>query len=214
MERSIPLRQVLGAATVQATRAAITGLIPLTLLALIGWASAGSSSGNTADALRGAGLLWLAAHHVAMDLTFDTTQADGLFSVLPIGLLVIPVLTLRGAGLRLARAVDGARVDILVFAAGSFAFAYSLVGTAVAFTVDTAAVRPRFLEAFAYALALALLAGGSRLLRISWPPQAQRLLRFFRLAFGSLLIGGAGLVLASLVVNFREALSIVSVLRL
>lgn len=213
-ESQIPLTVAAGAAIVQAVRAMITGLIPLTLIALFAWASAGSGSGNTGDALRGASLLWLATHHVAMDLTFAATQTTGLFSLLPIGLLIVPVLTLRGAGLRLAREVHGARLETLLLSALTLAFTYGVLVTSVAFMADTPAVRPRFLEAFGYGFVVATLAGGSRLLRISWPARWKPVLRFLRWALVGLFIPATALVITSLVVNFDEVLNILSVLRL
>jgi hypothetical protein len=201
-------------ASVQALRAVVTGLIPLTLIALFGWASAGSASGDTSAALRGAGLLWLASHHVAMDLSFATTATTGLFSVLPIGLLIIPILTLRGAGLRLAREVKGAKLEVLVFAALALAFIYALMVTAVALLADSGSIAPRYLEAFAYALVLALIAGGSRLLLITWPEPWRRVLDFFKLSLGLLLVLGAALVVVSLLLNFQEVSNMFSVLRL
>lgn len=206
--------RITGVAIAQSARAVLTGLIPITLIALFGWASAGSGSGNTGDAFRGASLLWLASHHVSMDLTFATTATTGIFSVLPIGLLIVPILTLRGAGLRLAREVEGSGLDRLVLAAGMLAFSYAIFVTTVALLVDSPSVRPRYLEAFGSGLVLALLAGGSRILRITWSTSSLRLLRFLRAGAIGLLLPGVALVIASLIVNADQVLNIVQVLRL
>lgn len=210
----ISVGRIVISAVTQAARAILTGLIPITLIALFGWASAGSGSGNTGDALRGATLLWLSAHHVSLDLSFATTQAVGSFSLLPIGLLIIPILTLRGSGLRLAREVKGARMDVLVLATLMLGFAYAVIVTAVALVVDTSAVRPRFLEAFGFGLVLALLAGGSRIVRFSWSDRALRLLRYLRAVTLLLVVPASVLVLTSLVLNFDQVLDIIAVLRL
>jgi hypothetical protein len=208
------LPMVMLIASLQALRAVVTGLIPLTLISLFGWASAGSASGDTSAALRGAGLLWLASHHVAIDLSFATTATTGLFSVLPIGLLIIPILTLRGAGLRLAREVKGAKLEVLVFAALVLAFIYSMLVTAVALLADSGSIAPRYVEAFGYALVLALIAGGSRLLHITWPERWRAVVAFFKLSMGLLLLLGVVLVVIGLLANLQEVSNMFSVLRL
>lgn len=213
-ELHISLGAVMLAAMAQAARAVVTGLIPITLLALFAWASAGSGSGDTGDALRGATILWLASHHVSMELTIAMTASAGLYSLLPIGLLVVPIFTLRGAGLRLARDVQGAKLEMLVSAVVMLAFSYALLVTGVAFIADTASVRPRFIEAFGYGGVLALLAGGSRIIRISPPERWKRVLGVLAVLGISLLVPATFLVIASLVDNLDAVSDILAVLRL
>lgn len=214
MSDSIRLRSVVAASAFQALRAAITGLIPLAMIALIGWASAGSGSGNTADALRGAGLLWLAANHVSMTLIFEASSTSGLFSLMPMGLLIVPIMTLRGAGLRVGREFKDATIEILVTAVLAVAFTYAVLVTVVALAVQTESIAPRYLEAFLFGFVIALLASGSRLIRITWPEPWLFVVRFYRLALGLLFAIGLVLVVTSLIVNANEVTNIFAVLRL
>ena len=46
----------------QALRSIVLTLFPISFIALVAWATAGSETGNTADPIRAAIWLWLGAH--------------------------------------------------------------------------------------------------------------------------------------------------------
>ena len=52
----------------QAVRSTTLILLPLSFISLVAWATAGSSTGNTADPLRAAIWFYLIAHHIPLDL--------------------------------------------------------------------------------------------------------------------------------------------------
>ena len=83
----------------QAIRSVILTLLPISFIALLTWATAGSATGNTADPIRAAVWFLLVAHHVP--LTLATNSIAGALSYLPLGALVIPFLSTRSAYRRL-----------------------------------------------------------------------------------------------------------------
>ena len=60
-------RPLIAGAT-EGVRAALSTFIPLALIVLIAWATAGSLSGQMGDALRGSFWVWLGAHHLTFSL--------------------------------------------------------------------------------------------------------------------------------------------------
>jgi MFS family permease len=79
----------------QAVRSITLILLPLSFLALVAWATAGSSTGNTADPLRAALWFFLIAHHIPLDLSLSNSAISGTFTYFPIGALLIPFLAIR-----------------------------------------------------------------------------------------------------------------------
>jgi hypothetical protein len=73
----------------QAIRSIILLLLPISFMALVVWATSGSSTGNTADPIRAA--LWsiLVAHQVPLQLN------SGYLTFLPLGALFIPYLSVK-----------------------------------------------------------------------------------------------------------------------
>ena len=61
----------------QAVRSITLALLPISFIALLVWATAGSSNGNTADLLRAAIWLFLAAHHVPLQLSLSNQTEIG-----------------------------------------------------------------------------------------------------------------------------------------
>lgn len=206
--------QVVAMAAAQAVRAAVTALIPITLVTLFGWASAGSGTGNTGDALRGSGMFWLASHHVLFSLNTANSDVVGRFWFLPIGLLLIPYLTLHGSGLRIARELRGAKLENHVIASLGFTFVYAVIVALVSGLVRTSAVVPHPVVAFIFGFLAALFFGVPRILEVNWPTEVRELWAIVRVAVGALMVVGLLLVLISLALNFSEVWSIVQVLRL
>lgn len=74
----------------QAVRSITLILLPLSFVSLVAWATAGSSTGNTADPLRAALWFFLIAHHIPLDLSLSNSAISGTFTYFPIGALLIP----------------------------------------------------------------------------------------------------------------------------
>ena len=79
----------------QAVRSITLAILPIAFAALLVWATAGSSNGNTADPLRAALWLFLAAHHVPLQLSLSNQTISGILTFLPLGALIVPYLTAK-----------------------------------------------------------------------------------------------------------------------
>ena len=90
----------------EGVRAALSTFIPLALIVLIAWATAGSLSGAMGDALRGSFWVWLGAHHLTFSLALPPSGIPGALSFLPLGALIFPFIAFRGAINRLHRQFD------------------------------------------------------------------------------------------------------------
>ena len=112
----------------QAIRSLTLILLPIAFIALVAWATAGSSSGNTADPLRAALWFFLVAHQVPLQLNLSDATSSGSLTFLPLGALVIPFLALRSGYRRMVETLGQPnhrerRSYIL-----SFATSYSILG--------------------------------------------------------------------------------------
>ena len=85
------LRPLFAGAT-EAVRAALTSYIPIALIVLMAWATAGSSSGVVADALRGGIWIWLGVHHITFSLALPPSGLPGSLSFIPLGALLFPIM--------------------------------------------------------------------------------------------------------------------------
>ena len=79
----------------QAIRSITLILLPISFISLVVWATAGSSSGNTADPLRAALWFFLIAHQVPLELSLSDSTIAGSLTYLPLGAVVIPFLAAR-----------------------------------------------------------------------------------------------------------------------
>lgn len=157
-DRSAPLRveglaryqplSLAGAAA--AVQALVLGLLTMTLLVLLGWATAAFSGASPAEALRAAAHAWLLAHHT------DLAVPGGALRAAPLGLLVLPASLLAVLAARASRAagVESLRSAVsLVLAA---AVPYALLAGVTALLSATEAVRPLPVSAVASAFVLAV----------------------------------------------------------
>lgn len=87
----------------EGVRAALSTFIPLALIVLVAWATAGSLSGQMGDALRGSFWVWLGAHHLTFSLSLPPSGIPGALSFLPLGALIFPFIAFRGALNRIQR---------------------------------------------------------------------------------------------------------------
>ena len=113
----------------QAVRSITLILLPLSFISLIAWATAGSSTGNTADPLRAALWFFLIAHHIPLDLSLSNNATSGALTYFPIGALLIPFLAIR-SGYRKIIEEQGEfaprQKRLLII---SLALSYAIVGT-------------------------------------------------------------------------------------
>ena len=77
----------------QVIRSVLIILFPLAFITLFAWATAGSTYGTTSDPLRAAVWLWLDAHLTPFYIT--TNEITGYLSYLPIGVVILPWLSMR-----------------------------------------------------------------------------------------------------------------------
>jgi hypothetical protein len=140
------------AGVLAAGRAWVLGMLAVTLIVLLAWATADLSGASTEEALRSAGQTWLLAHHG------DLAVPGGRVTAAPLGLLLLPGALVASSAARASRAagVDGLRsATFLVLAITG---PYAVLAGAVAALTATAAVVPLPLRC---ALSAALLAAVS-----------------------------------------------------
>lgn len=115
----------------QAVRSTTLILLPLSFMSLVAWATAGSSTGNTADPLRAAIWFFLIAHHVPLDLSLSNNAISGALTFFPVGALLIPFLAIKSGYKRLTeeRVVSTVREKRSLVL--SLAFTYAFVGTGI-----------------------------------------------------------------------------------
>lgn len=93
-------QRVLWVSLTQALRSIALVLLPTAFIAMLGWATAGSSNGNTSDPMRAALWLWLGAHHVPFNLVLPPANQAGFLSYLPLGAMVFPIIAIRSCFMR------------------------------------------------------------------------------------------------------------------
>ena len=113
----------------QAVRSTTLILLPLSFISLVAWATAGSSTGNTADPLRAAIWFYLIAHHIPLDLAFSNNALSGSLTFFPIGALLIPFLAIKSAYTRLTEERDVKTLREKRSLVMTLAFSYAAIGT-------------------------------------------------------------------------------------
>jgi len=185
-------QRVLWVSLTQALRSVALVLLPTAFISLLAWATAGSSSGDTTDPMRVAAWMWLGAHHVPFHLVLPPAGLPGLFSYLPLGALIFPLLAVRSGFLR---AFD--RCDFNPRSLRSirilFAFFYSGVTTLLAWASASHSVRPNLYFAPVNSLLIVLLAsvgiGASRKKNLFSPSRTTIRLLAIALGISSIVLG-------------------------
>ena len=113
----------------QAVRSTTLILLPLSFISLVVWATAGSSTGNTADPLRAAIWFFLIAHHIPLDLSLSNNAISGTLTYFPIGALLIPFLAIKSAYVRLTEERDVKTLREKRSLVITLAFSYAVIGT-------------------------------------------------------------------------------------
>ena len=113
----------------QAVRSVTLILLPLAFISLVAWATAGSSTGNTADPLRAAIWFFLVAHHIPLDLSLSNNAISGNLTYFPIGALLIPFLAIRSGYKRIIENLGGKTLRDKRSYVIALALGYALIGS-------------------------------------------------------------------------------------
>jgi hypothetical protein len=134
-------QRVLWVSLTQALRSIALVLLPTAFITMLGWATAGSSNGNTSDPMRAALWLWLSAHHVPFNLLLPPANQPGFLSYLPLGAMIFPIFAIRSCYFRAKERldVDDQHVRLL---RSFFSLFYAGIATLLAWGSGTHAVAP------------------------------------------------------------------------
>ena len=131
------LRRILSISLIQAAKGAALTLFPSIFISLLAWSTAGSTSGNTTDPIRGAVWIWLGAHLSPFELHTTTSQGLGFLSILPLGAIIFPMWAVRrtfGRVIEVAPKIRAARIFYILF--------YTLITITLAIVTATNSVTP------------------------------------------------------------------------
>ncbi len=198
-----PTRSLAVGAAVAGTGSALVVLLGCMALALAGWfASDAGGHGTTRDALRVGADGWLLGQGAHLGLVAGGVPAT--ITAVPLGLTVLSLYAAHRFGLRAAAtsAVEDLRgllLGVLVMAG-----VYGLVALVTAVLASTQQARPGLLGSFVGGFLVALVGGGSGLLRgsrefVDWPAQLPESVRTVALGAAAsvlLLVAASSLLLA------------------
>ena len=148
--------RVLGTTVVQVVRSIVFVLLPISFIALLAWATAGSSTGNTGDPLRAALWIWLGAHQVPFSLALPPANIAGYLSYLPLGAVVLPIFAIRSGINRVIDRLDN-DTSLLPLARLLFAIEYSIAAMVLSYFSSTQSVKPVWYLAPVFILPLVLI---------------------------------------------------------
>lgn len=195
--------------------AAAAGLLGVTVLVLLGWATAAHSASSASAALRTAGQIWLAAHHTGLALP------HGHFGLAPLGLTTVIAVLLYRVGHRVAVTTGAGDLRAVARTVGALAVTYALSAALLSAPAASAHVRPSPGQAFVGGLILAAVAAGlgvlrgaglDESLRTAVPAAVPAVLRAAASGLAVLLAGGALLVGVSLAVHLPRSLEVMQAL--
>ena len=148
--------RVLGTTVVQVVRSIVFVLLPISFIALLAWATAGSSTGNTGDPLRAALWIWLGAHQVPFSLALPPANIAGYLSYLPLGAVILPIFAIRSGINRVIDRLDN-DTSLLPLARLLFAIEYSIAAMVLSYFSSTQSVKPVWYLAPVFILPLVLI---------------------------------------------------------
>lgn len=131
------LRRILSISLIQASKGAALTLFPSVFITLLAWATAGSTSGNTTDPIRGAVWIWLGAHLTPFELTATVSQGSGYLSVLPLGAILFPMWAVRRTFTRVSEEAPKERTARIFYV-----FFYTVIAVLLALLTATSSVTP------------------------------------------------------------------------
>jgi hypothetical protein len=210
--RRLSARTVSLAGALAAGRAATFALLSVTVVVLVGWATAADTGASATEALSACLHTWLVAHHT------ELVTSRGSFALAPLGLTLVCGWLLFTGGTRAAQScgIKGNRGAAALTCA--IAATYALLGALLAVVARTDAVRPLPVSAFLGAGAVAAIAGGAGAIRGAgtwrglWRRLPVRLAVAAEAAAGAtavLLSAGALLVTVALAAKFSRVLDLV-----
>ncbi len=202
----------------QAVRSITLILLPIAFLSLIVWATAGSSSGNTADPMRAALWIFLLLHNVPLEVSLSNTELTGAITFLPLGALALAFIAIRSGVLRVKQSLTR---DVFSSAEAwkillSYSIWYSLIGLSLVFFVNSSTVKSSPLLAwcafFLISLASALYTlkpWQSDGVTPDWsrPAQLALVVTVFLIGYGGLIFASSLLVHFSTVLNLTEVIA-------
>ena len=199
----------------QAVRSTTLILLPISFISLVAWATAGSSTGNTADPLRAAIWFFLVAHHVPLNLSFSNETISGALTFFPIGALLIPFLAIRSGIKRLSEERDVSTLRNKRSLVLSLALTYAFFGTLLSFFATGSTVGAPFYLVFPILFLVASVSGfiASNLLpdhQLLFP--WQRGLKVAWIAMIAMVGFGALIFAASLAFHFTTVLQLTQVI--
>ena len=199
----------------QGIRSLTLVLLPISFISLVAWATAGSSSGNTADPLRAALWFFLAAHQVPLQLALSDATLSGSLTFLPVGGVLIPFFATRSGYMRMVETLGEPshrerRLYII-----SFASSYAILGYLISLIALGSTVEAPFYVAlpilFAITAISAFLVSGAlpkHKLQFPW----QRALRVVWISCIALIGFSSLVVAASLIYHFEVVLNLTRVI--
>lgn len=198
----------------EGVRAALSTFIPLALIVLVAWATAGSLSGQMSDALRGSFWVWLGAHHLTFALALPPSGTPGALSFLPLGALIFPFIAFRGALNRLHRQFDPTRTLNSKQRQGILGLflSYTVIMIIASFGSRSADVHPRWWWAPVIVAALILFAEFTLKVPSGAPSLIRDLTRISVILIGALLGIGALIYSISLALHFSVVRNLYAVL--
>lgn len=128
----------------QAVRSTTLILLPISFISLVAWATAGSSTGNTADPLRAAIWFYLVAHQVPLKLSFSNEAISGALTFFPIGALLIPFFAIKSGIKRISQDRGSLTLRDKRSIVLSLALMYSICGTILSFVATGSTVAAPF----------------------------------------------------------------------
>ncbi len=197
------MQRVLSVSLSHVIRSAAFLLLPISFIALLAWATAGSASGSTTDPIRGAVWIWLGAHHIPFQLELPPTGIAGYLTYLPIGGVVLPFIAIRSAFNRAIDRLQGDFHDIngvrIIFSA-----MYAVLVTALSFLSKSPAVSPQWYLAPMIAFLIALIATLTAGTRVALSRPVRIAARILALIIGTSMIAVTILIF----VNFTQVKNI------
>ena len=143
----------------QAVRSTTLILLPLSFISLVAWATAGSSTGNTADPLRAAIWFYLIAHHIPLDLSLSNNAISGTLTFFPIGALLIPFLAIKSSYARLTEERDVKTLREKRSLVMTLAFSYAAIGTVLSLFATGSTIKAPFYLVFPFLFLVAAISG-------------------------------------------------------
>ena len=151
------MQRVLSVSLSHAIRGVALVLLPFAFIALVAWATAGSTTGTTTDPIRGASWIWLGAHHIPFSLALPPTGQAGFFSFLPWGAMALPFFAIRST---FSRALDRLQGDFhdINGVRTIYSIFYTVIVTVIAFVSASPTVTPKWYLAPIFAFLISLIA--------------------------------------------------------